>query len=174
MRVIHSIDYRTPMTHDTLWPSVFLAGPTPRDPSVASWRPEAIKLFESMGHRGWIFVPEPAAGLDAWNWSGKEQMDWERHYLTQASAVLFWIPRSEDKLPGLTTNLEFGMWICRDPHKVVFGAPEGAWKMESLEYYGKVNGIVRHATLRDTVAATIVLLEKQGRLRGFLDQVGRE
>jgi len=114
-----------------------------------------------MGHRGWIFVPEPAAGLDAWAWGGKEQMDWERHHLAQASVILFWIPRSEDKLPGLTTNLEFGMWICRDPHKVVFGAPIDAWKMDSLEYYGRVHNVERHLTLSDTVYATMELLSKR-------------
>lgn len=118
-------------------------------------------MFESMGHRGWIFVPEPAAGLDAWAWGGKEQMDWERHHLAQASVILFWIPRSEDKLPGLTTNLEFGMWICRDPHKVVFGAPIDAWKMDSLEYYGRVHNVERHLTLSDTVYATMELLSKR-------------
>jgi len=174
MKVLYSIDYRTPMTHDTLWPSVFLAGPTPRDSSVLSWRQEAIRLFESMGHKGWIFVPEPAAGLDAWNWNGKAQMDWERCYLAQASVILFWIPRSEDKLPGLTTNLEFGMWICRDPRKVVFGAPEDAWKMDSLDYYGRIHGVDRYVTLSDTVKSAMTLLEKQGKLRGLLDQIGRE
>jgi len=159
MRVIHSIDYATPMEHGRLRASVFLAGPTPRDPGVPSWRPEAIELFRSMGHDGWIFVPE--AVDRRWDWNADDQLHWEQRHLEQASVIMFWIPRSEDKLPGLTTNLEFGMWISADPGRVVFGAPADAWKMKPLEHYGRVHGVKRHWTLPETVDAAMARLFDQ-------------
>lgn len=162
MKIIHSVNDPCLTTLDPIWKSVFLAGPTPRDPSVQGWRPEAIRLFGSMGYTGWLFVPEPAAGLDAWKWDHRTQLEWESRYLEQAGVVLFWIPRSRDEMPGLTTNVEFGMWISRDPRKVVLGAPPDAWRMESLEYYGRIHGVKRHSTLPDTVAAAMALLGRRG------------
>jgi hypothetical protein len=45
--------------------SIFLAGPTPRDNSAKSWRPEALKLLKELGFTGTIFVPE--AEDQTWN-----------------------------------------------------------------------------------------------------------
>jgi hypothetical protein len=115
-----------------------------------------------MGYDGWIFVPE-ATDRHHWNWSAEDQLHWEQCHLERASVVMFWIPRSKDELPGLTTNLEFGMWIASEPDRVVFGAPVGAWKMKPLEHYGKAHGVERHWTLPETVEATMAELFDQER-----------
>ena len=150
MTVVYSVNYG----HSTssLAPSLFLAGPTPRSPEVESWRPCALKLLQKQGYEGLVFVPEPEAGPLAWNWPKQDQLNWERVHLNQARVILFWIPRSED-LPGLTTNLEFGMWLQKDPTKVVFGSPPSAWKMDALEYYATIYGVERHMSLEATVEA---------------------
>ena len=54
--------YATDKIDVTDWNSVFLAGPTPRDPSVPSWRPEAIQLFSDMKFDGSLYIPEPQDG----------------------------------------------------------------------------------------------------------------
>ena len=38
--------------------SIFLAGPTPRDGNVISWRIEACKILEKLGFDGIVYVPE--------------------------------------------------------------------------------------------------------------------
>src|SRR5437773_3452695 len=42
--------------------SLYLAGPTPRDPTVSSWRPQALRLLESLAYDGVVFVPESQEG----------------------------------------------------------------------------------------------------------------
>lgn len=42
----------------TLSKSIFIAGPTPRDESTKSWRPEAIKYLEDIGYDGTVYIPE--------------------------------------------------------------------------------------------------------------------
>ena len=38
--------------------SIFLAGPTPREEKVASWRVDAVKKLEELGFDGVVFVSE--------------------------------------------------------------------------------------------------------------------
>ena len=38
--------------------SIFLAGPTPREKDIISWRNEAIKILENLGFDGIVYVPE--------------------------------------------------------------------------------------------------------------------
>jgi hypothetical protein len=42
--------------------SIFLAGPTPRRPEVASWRPDALRILQEAGYDGVVFVPEDRSG----------------------------------------------------------------------------------------------------------------
>src|SRR5262249_12690811 len=58
--------------------SVFLAGPTPRDEHVASWRPQAVeelrRRWQTSGHgRLVVFVPELRAGrrFDGGDWDAQ-------------------------------------------------------------------------------------------------------
>lgn len=129
-------------------PTVFLAGPTYRVMDRESWRVAAIRLFEKLGFNGVLFVPEPAAG---YSWPERDvQIEWEHKYLDWSSWVLFWIPRDMDLLPGLTTNIEWGMYW--DSGKANLGYPLGAPHMEYMDWCARKIGVpVRH-TLEETVA----------------------
>ena len=115
--------------------SIFLAGPTPRDKDVVSWRREAVKKLEKLGFDGIVYVPEYST------WKPKadyvEQASWEREALTAASIIVFWIPRSLPDMAGFTTNVEFGYWLPSG--KVIYGRPDDAVKTKYLDWLYKTD-----------------------------------
>lgn len=111
--------------------SIFLAGPTPRSNDVASWRPEAIKLLESTGYSGVVYVPEDRSGVYHGDYTG--QIDWETRNLNRCDCILFWVPRNMKTMPGLTTNAEFGRY--ENSGKIVLGAPKGAEHVRYLQSF---------------------------------------
>ncbi len=133
--------------------SVFLAGPTPRDPGVPSWRPEAIAELERQWHNGVlvVFVPEPADGKRYPDY--EDQVDWEERWLDAADTIMFWIPRAMATMPGLTTNIEFGRY--ESSGRVVLGAPESAERMEYLRIHALRNGAPVTTTLANTVRMSL-------------------
>jgi hypothetical protein len=120
---------------DTDKPSVFLAGPTPRDKDTKGWRLEAIRYLNDTDC--YIFVPEPRNGR--WTKNYIEQVEWEEKALTSATVILFWIPRNDSTMLGLTTNDEWGHW--KTSGKCVLGVPEGAFRTRYQEYYANKLGI---------------------------------
>jgi hypothetical protein len=140
--------------------SIFLAGPTPRTQDVESWRTEALRILAELGYDGHVFVPEPADGVWAKDYDG--QIEWEEAALHQADCILFWLPRDLEKLPGFTTNDEWGYW--KESGKVVFGAPEDAAKVRYQEHYAKKYHTPMATTLQDTVKAAMAMVA-DGRLR---------
>ncbi|HEY7484986.1 MAG TPA: nucleoside 2-deoxyribosyltransferase domain-containing protein [Streptosporangiaceae bacterium] len=144
--------------------SLFLAGPTPRSPDVASWRPAALqeldRLWSGPG-RLVVFVPEAPGGgmvIDA-----DEQVAWEDRWLNGCDAIAFWVPRSAD-LPGFTTNVEWGRW--EGSGKVVLGAPPDAVRMTYLRRYATKHGAPTSGTLRGTLRAALALLGDGARRAG--------
>lgn len=123
--------YALELPPDTCSKSMFLAGPTPRDAAVLSWRKEALQVLEDAGYDGVVFIPEPRDGI--WKNDNNAQIKWEELCLHRADCILFWIPRDLETLPGFTTNVEFGAWM--DSGKIVFGAPVGAPKNSYLLHY---------------------------------------
>ena len=103
--------------------SVFLAGPTPRDANVPSWRPEALQLLAAKGYDGVVFVPESRDGVRP---DYVAQMKWEQDSQNCSDLILFWIPRDMKTMPALTTNTEFGIWASLDPARLFVGAPPQA------------------------------------------------
>ncbi|WP_433089259.1 nucleoside 2-deoxyribosyltransferase domain-containing protein [Dactylosporangium sp. CA-052675] len=103
--------------------ALFLAGPTPRAPEVASWRPGAIGLLRERwtGGRLVVFSPEPATGVVR-DYDG--QIGWEEAGLHLADRIVFWVPRDLATMPAFTTNVEWGVWYRSG--KAVFGAPPQA------------------------------------------------
>jgi hypothetical protein len=89
-------------------PSIFLAGPTPRQPEVPSWRPLALDLLRGLDFAGTVLVPERR------DWSVRfsylDQVEWEHQGLEGCSVIAFWVPRDLERLPGFTTNVEFGRY----------------------------------------------------------------
>ena len=110
--------------------SIFLAGPTPRGENSTSWRTEACKKLEEYGFDGVVYVPEYST------WKPKEdyvdQAMWEREALTEATTILFWIPRHLPDMPAFTTNVEFGYWL--HTNKVIYGRPDDAEKIKYLDW----------------------------------------
>lgn len=111
-------------------PSVFLAGPTPRDSNTKSWRPDFIKELKEHGFKGTIMSPENEIFTDGYDYD--KQVEWEDEGLTKASLIVFWIPRELKSMPGFTTNIEFGMYL--NSGKIVLGYPVEAPKMNYLHY----------------------------------------
>lgn len=123
---------------------LFLAGPSPRNGEGENWRVTALSIIESeLSKRGItepldVYVPLPSSGVvDDYD----HQIEWEQAHLDLADAILFWVPRDLDTLPGFTTNVEFGqfvnvgMWESytgRDKF-VVYGRPDGTPKTKYLD-----------------------------------------
>ncbi len=132
--------------------SIFLAGPTPRNQAVKSWRPRALKLLAKHGYDGVVFVPEDRPdenGATTFHGDYDGQVDWEDRYLNMADCILFWVPRDIDTMPAFTTNDEWGFW--KNSGKTVFGAPRTAPKCRyQIIYADKLN--VPFAT---SLAATV-------------------
>jgi hypothetical protein len=108
--------------------SLYLVGPTPRSPSVPSWRPEALRLLQSRGYDGVVFVPETRSGARA-DYDG--QIEWELQSIRISDVLLCWMPASQADLPGLTTRVECGLEARSG--KLIFGAPREAYKTTYLQ-----------------------------------------
>lgn len=111
--------------------SIFLAGPTPRNKEIPSWRPEACKYLRNLGFSGIIYVPELSSGEAQFNYDN--QIAWEWEALDTANVILFWVPREMHTMPALTTNVEFGYYV--KDKKVLYGRPNNA---ENIKYLDKL------------------------------------
>ncbi len=113
--------------------SIFIAGPTPRNENVKSWRTIVCEKLNELGFDGVVYVPEYST------WKPKtdyvDQAMWEREALTEATVIMFWIPRSLPNMPGFTTNVEFGYWLHSG--KVIYGRPNEATKIKYLDWLYK-------------------------------------
>jgi nucleoside 2-deoxyribosyltransferase len=119
-------------------PSVFLAGPTPRNDKTQSWRPEAIRLFKHYKFPGNLMVPERT------DWNTKfdymDQVNWEWEGMERADIVMFWVPSDPDEMLALTTRVEFG-YCLGQKKRVLYGRPDGSFKTDYLDaLYKKVYG----------------------------------
>ncbi|MDY6994069.1 MAG: nucleoside 2-deoxyribosyltransferase domain-containing protein, partial [Pseudomonadota bacterium] len=113
--------------------ALFLAGPTPRDSDVASWRLEALALLHKLEPTIdlVVFIPEPHDGHAHSDYL--QQVTWEQQHLEMADAILIWLPRDMNtSLKGLTTNIEFGKYI--DSGKLFYGRPEHADHVRYLDW----------------------------------------
>lgn len=135
--------------------SLFLAGPTPRTPEVASWRPQALAAIG----RHWagpgplvVFLPEPRD--EVWP-EYVHQRTWELHWGDRSDVVLFWIPRGPG-MPALTTNDEWGRW--KDTGRVVLGTPPDAPSVRYQRDYATDHHIPVSDTLDDTVVAALAAI----------------
>jgi len=107
--------------------SIFLAGPTPRDPNTPSWRPKAIEILEGLGYKGTVYIPEDRGVSD---YKFDEQIKWEWEALNASKVIAFWVPRELSTMPAFTTNIEFGMYASSG--KCLLGTPVNAPKNNYL------------------------------------------
>jgi hypothetical protein len=139
-------------------PSIFLAGPTPRDKGVPSWRPEALKIISDGCFDGDVFVPEWSTGEEMLDYD--DQVEWEDRHLTNCAVILFWVPRDLATMPAFTTNIEFGRFVER--RLCVYGRPDGSPKNRYLDWlYKKSNpGWEPLTTLGETVRLAMKLAQE--------------
>lgn len=137
---------------DSYESSIFLAGPTPRNSNVESWRGDVIKELSSNKYKGVVFVPEGDFYKENYN----EQVGWENKCLNMADCILFWIPRSID-LPGFTTNVEYGNWMKSG--KCVLGYPDSAEKVRYLKQKAIDYFIPVSSTIKSTVKNALKMIE---------------
>lgn len=135
--------------------SIFLAGPTPRDEKTVSWRIEAIKYLKEKQFEGVVYIPEDEFIRKN---DYVDQAEWERKALTNATVIVFWIPRELEKMPAFTTNVEFGYWIAKKPETIVYGRPDDARKIKYLDWlYKKESDEDIFNTLETTISRAIEL-----------------
>jgi hypothetical protein len=127
--------------------TIFLAGPTPRSPDVASWRPRALELLRDFD--GHVFVPEDPAGGVRGDYD--DQIEWELTGLERADCILFWVPRKLPEMPAFTTNVELGLFAGSG--RAIFGAPPDAEKVRYLIDLAKRKNVFVCDSLEDLVAA---------------------
>ena len=139
-------------------------GPTPRGENQISWRKEACEILERLNFDGVVYVPEYST------WHPKEdytdQAMWERMALTEATIIMFWVPRSLPDMAGFTTNVEFGYWL--PTKKVIYGRPDTAKKIKYLDWlyeldYNKkpINNL--EALLKETIKFTEERIQNEGK-----------
>ena len=131
--------------------SIFLAGPTPRDPGTKSWRPEALVLLQELGFDGHVFVPEDRNG--GFHGDYTHQVQWETDALNMADVIVFWVPREMGTMPALTTNIEWGKWA--DSGKAILGAPDWAVSMRYLKWQANEYKVPLYVDLKTTLARAV-------------------
>jgi hypothetical protein len=134
--------------------SIYLAGPVPRDPAEPSWHLEAVAALGERRFDGCVVIPRPRDGK--WPDSLDAQIRWEVDAQRRANVLLFWIDRDLKTRPGLTTNLEWGLW--HDSGRAVLGAPADAPKMAYLRHWARLAGAPMADTLEASVDAALTLL----------------
>ena len=132
--------------------AIFLAGPTPRSKDVISWRKEACDILRDLGFDGVVYDPEYSNMEPRENY--EDQAMWERMALTEATVIVFWVPRHLPEMPAFTTNVEFGYWLHTG--KVIYGRPDNAEKIKYLDWLYELDyGIKPINDLRELLARAV-------------------
>jgi hypothetical protein len=128
---------------------------------IPAWRKDALAHLRKVMFAGHVFVPElknfaaPDKSFDR-----QQQWQWEWRALEHASFIVFWVPRTMRELPGLTTNIEFGMYGSSG--KAVFGAPPEAEHVDYLRALAERWRVPTFNALEETLDAALGFLK--GRL----------
>lgn len=146
--------------------AIFLAGPCPRENFDEDWRNEAIKILFDIGFNGTVLTPtnpyfklmESKFGFTPES-ARSAQVAWERAAMHIASAIVFWVPRSE-KFPARTTNYEFGEWYKKP--NVFVGWPDGAIHNEYMECKLQEQNKTHYKTLETILKAAVDSLSRPG------------
>lgn len=144
--------------------AIFLAGPCPRSDFGGDWRHEAFSVLNRLGFDGTVITPTNSnfrrmtAEFGFTQEQAREkQVAWERAAMHIASAIVFWVPRS-DAWPARTTNYEFGEWYKKP--RVFAGWPDGAEHNEYMACKLKEQKKTYFRTLDGVLSAAVDALGK--------------
>ena len=153
MQVVY---YRQEMP-EKMTKSAFLAGPSLRSGQEGtSWRLDAIQILEDKGFDGVIFCPENEDGVFDEDHNYEETVNWEKKYLDLCDVIICWCPMDMEKLPGLTTRVEFGRYETSG--RLVCGFPEDAERVSYLKHYAEQYNVPVASTLTETLENAMELL----------------
>lgn len=139
--------------------AIFLAGPCPRNPNEDDfWRPQAIQILKDIGFNGVVLNPTNKYYDESDTNHLEKQTKWEYEAMHKASAIVFWIERS-DEHPSLTTNIEFGNWIGKP--SVYYGWSKSAIHNSYIENRLNMLGLKRYSTLRSMLIQVVKDLNRK-------------
>jgi hypothetical protein len=131
--------------------TIYLAGPSPRDQNTASWRSDALELLAKSGFTGHVFIPLPRNGVFPEDY--QVQAAWEQEAMDRSDIIIFWVPRELEKLPGFTTNVEFGQKVSGK--NIVLGFPKDAPKTRFLGYLAERNFVDQANSLPEVIRIAV-------------------
>lgn len=139
----------TPLNGKDIKNSIFLAGPCPRGDDKWDWRGEAISILNDLGFTGSVMNPTNPY-FDSIDLAKQTKWEWEA--MCKASAIVFWVDRS-DEHPAFTTNIELGCWWGKKG--VFIGFPKNAPKTDYIEQGSKMRGVPIYHDLRELLTAVV-------------------
>lgn len=128
--------------------TIFLAGPSPRykagDTVQPHWRHVALAKLDEMGYDGIVYIPSTEEEHKLGNVVQQDvnydhQFKWEQQALHRADIIFFYVARNEE-FPGLTTNVEFGMF--KDSGRTIYARPDDADSIRYLDMMAEKDGLV--------------------------------
>lgn len=138
--------------------SIFLAGPCPRDDYNDDWRNEAIEILRKLKFKGDVLNPTNKYYDEKDKDHLTKQTAWEVEAMHKASAIVFWIERSEEH-PAYTTNIEFGEWVGRN--RTYCGWTNKAIKNNYLNIRLNMCNKKRYTTLESMLEAVVKDLDAE-------------
>jgi len=114
--------------------SIFLAGPTTRKSLFEnSWRKKSCDYLSAvLRFNGTVYVPEFENSIVLPDLTA--QAGWEKEGLMNAGAIVFYMCRKMPENPGLSSNVEFGMYLVKRPANIVLCLPEHGEKNSYIEW----------------------------------------
>ncbi|MER7623800.1 nucleoside 2-deoxyribosyltransferase domain-containing protein [Streptomyces sp. NPDC126503] len=88
----------------------------------------------------------PESRDSVWADRYEAQVDWETDARATATAILFWIPRDLRTLPGMTSNVKFG--LDAGTGRTVLGCPPDCPGPERNRYLTYVPGVTASRSAR--------------------------
>ena len=147
------------LTKDYMKNAIFLAGPCPRKNYDDDWRFDAFDILEKLNFDGTVITPTNDHYVemkDANDNMLMKQTQWEFEAMHKATAIVFWIPRSEEH-PAFTTNLELGQWWGKPG--VYVGFPDDSWKNEYIDCRLEMMKQKRYKSLEEMLKAVVTDLD---------------
>ena len=147
------------LAEDYMKNAIFLAGPCPRKNYDDDWRFDAFDILEKLNFDGTVITPTNDHYVEMKDVNDNmlmKQTQWEFEAMHKATAIVFWIPRSEEH-PAFTTNLELGQWWGKPG--VYVGFPDDSWKNEYIDCRLEMMKQKRYKSLEEMLKAVVTDLD---------------